>query len=223
VVVLLRTKFARGDLVADEVRASWSCRGRSSRVVILSGTLPLSNKLGETYRTISTRGTAPRRKLAIKAARLSAPSGEMRAQGSKRLLVVESIDPRPTVPQYAVCTIEGGETLNVPRGELRKEWLDFVIAAGRSVDCATVSRLEGLHPGATDDENSDSRRRGIDDAEAVCPSSQRNDSGDDNDTSDDESDWLTFYSWRRAATNDHYLGLPDTGIHRRMPVFGSPR
>jgi hypothetical protein len=138
VVVLLRTKLARGDIVRyfspgvlDNGKYKADCAEvyrllRSLLCICLQTSaqsalyLPLSNTPGEKYRIISTGGTAHRRELAIKAARLSAPGGEMRAQGSKGLLVVKSIDPRSTVRQYVVCTIEGGETLNVPQGELPK-------------------------------------------------------------------------------------------------------
>jgi hypothetical protein len=60
-------------------------------------------------------------------------------------------------------------------------------------DCATIARLEGLHPGATaEGSNGDESTRG--------------------------DNWLRFGSWRRAITNDHYLGLPGSGIRRWIPV-----
>jgi hypothetical protein len=101
-------------------------------------------------------------------------------------VVVESIDPRSS-GDYVLCTLQGGETLNVPRGDLHKEWLGFAIAAGRSVDCVTTARLEGLHPGATDDERSESSRRGVDDTKAISPRRQSDDADDDDDTPDEDS------------------------------------
>jgi hypothetical protein len=141
----------------------------------------------------STGGAPPRRELATKAARISAPRSGRQTQACRGLhAVVESIDPRPW-GDSVYCTFEGGETIRVPRGDLHEEWLGFAIAAGRPVDCATIARLEGLHPGATAE-------------------------GSDGDESTSGDDWQTFGSWRRATTNDHYLGLPDSGIRRWIAI-----
>jgi hypothetical protein len=97
----------------------------------------------------------------------------------------------------------------------------FSIAAGRSVDCTTIARLKGLHTGATDDESSENSRRGVDGAEAITPRRQGDDFGDDDDTPGEDSTrchWLTLGSWRRAASNDHYLVRPDSGLRRWRPV-----
>jgi hypothetical protein len=107
-----------------------------------------------------------------------------------------------------VCSREA--KLSEFRGVTHEEWLGFAIAAGRPFDCDTIARLEGLHPGATAEtpHGAESGADGVSD-------------GDDDDSNNEEStrrgDWLTFGSWRRGPTSDHYLGLPESGIRRWIP------